>query len=216
MMLRLIFRHTLLLMIVFVSSVLVIHARPPDNTDVPALLTPSADCPAPCFLGVRPGDTTVADAITLLRAHEWIGEARVNAPGNGYADIRWTWSGQQPDLIDITRPARMTFYWSAEDPVLERPEEARIDLISFYTTIRMHNAQTWYGDPDSGAANFRLDDMLGYSAAYHNAGSTLGLSTAMPCPLTLLTYWEARVKITMTIGQGNSQFVPLPDLMQIC
>lgn len=46
--------------LVFFSAVLLlIHAQPYDDSQLRAFLTPPEGCPAPCFMGIRPGITTV-------------------------------------------------------------------------------------------------------------------------------------------------------------
>lgn len=205
-----------LLTIVSILPIALIRALPYDDSDLRAFLAPAADCSLPCFLGIRPGVTRVSDAVDLLRAHDWIDDPSMNAPGRGYGEIRWNWSGAQSRLIDTTRPARMTFYWDREDPTVARPEDSLIETISLYTHIRIHNAQAWYGDPDAGAANVRRDDLIGYIAVYYSQSSMLHLSAALPCPMNLLGFWEARTKITMSIGHIPGASVPLPALMATC
>jgi hypothetical protein len=72
------------------------------------------------------------------------------------------------------------------------------------------------GLPDSGAALIRLDGSLGYAAAYAVQGSTISLSTSMPCPVNLMSYWNTATKITMSIGQGTSEYVPPTAMVKIC
>ena len=171
-----------------------------DDRDLNAFLTVTTDCILPCFIGVLPGVTLAGDALELLRQHEWIRDARMNASGQGYGDIRWDWSGAQPNLIDTNL----------------RPEESLIETISFYTHARIFDAQTWYGDPNASSVTMRADNLLGYAAAYYGQASMLHVSTSLPCPLNLMAYWEARAKITMTIGYITSQPVPLAALMDTC
>lgn len=57
-----------LLMGVFMLPMAFIHNRPYDPGLLTSLLTPPPGCPTPCFLGVRPGETTVNAAGALLRA----------------------------------------------------------------------------------------------------------------------------------------------------
>ena len=185
--------------------------------DAQALFEPAQeDCASTCFIGIRPGVTTVQEALVILRDHEWIASPRLNASGRGYGDIRWDWSGLQPAWIDTAYPNRATFYWDQEDPIILNPEQSVIETLSLYTSIRMYNAQTWLGEPDSGTVSYHDDDTIGYAAAYHRVSSMIGISTQIPCPATLLSYWDARVKIMISIGRGSSQYVPPRDVINLC
>lgn len=204
------------LTIACILPIALVRAIPYDDSAMRSFLTPSTDCPMPCFLGIRPGVTHVDEALARLRGSAWISNVRMNASGSGYAEIRWDWSGAQSSLIDVTRPARITFYWDTEDSGITRPEDAIIETLSFYTHIRMYNAQAWFGDPDAGSANFRQDDLVGYTVAYHRPPSTLEISAALTCPMNLLAYWDAQTRISMSIGHITSQYVPLAALMSTC
>ncbi len=61
------------------------------------LLTPPEGCEAPCFMGVRPGETTIEEALAILEAHEWVEEGSVVHEYSAYAS--WEWSGSQPEAI---------------------------------------------------------------------------------------------------------------------
>ena len=204
------------LSVVCLLPIMLIPALPRDNGGLSVFVTSAMDCPLPCFLGVRPGVTPAAEALDMLRQHEWISNARMNASGRGYGDIRWDWSGAQPGLIDTSRPMRMTFYWDEEDPYLTGPEDAVIETISFYTSIRIYNVQTWYGDPDASAATVSVGDLMNYMAAYYGRSSMMYLSTVMACPTSLLSYWEARAKFTMSVGYLGDKHVPFASLMDTC
>jgi len=52
--------------------ILMIRAQPYHGDALTQFLLPPADCPVPCFLGVRPGVTTASEAFALLEAHPWI------------------------------------------------------------------------------------------------------------------------------------------------
>jgi hypothetical protein len=54
------------LTVLSVAAILLIHARPYDNAELRAFLLPPEGCPAPCWQGIRPGVTTMAQAAILL------------------------------------------------------------------------------------------------------------------------------------------------------
>jgi len=99
-------RLALTLTLTFTAFVGLIHAQPYDNREVRAFLLPPEDCRAPCFMGIRPGVTTLFQARALLESHDWVSDVRVRsnftAPGNGPRPVQviWDWSGRQPSWIN--------------------------------------------------------------------------------------------------------------------
>lgn len=67
-----------------------------DNPQLRGLLTDS--CLASCFMGVRPGVTTVEEAKTLLEAHPWVDRVIMIKNDEPY-QMAWTWSDQAPDFL---------------------------------------------------------------------------------------------------------------------
>ena len=101
-MVMLLFRVALVLVVSCAALVLAVRGLAYDAAyfaDVRAALTPPADCPAPCFLGVRPGETSFGDAVALLEAHPWVDEIYMRVPRVRRTWIDVNWSGQQPDFI---------------------------------------------------------------------------------------------------------------------
>jgi hypothetical protein len=93
-MLRFYFRLTLILLALFTIAQLLIHAQLYDDHELRELLLPEG-CPAPCFMGIRPGETTVGEALSLLETSGWVDQIT----DNGMV-ISWTWNGRQPRFID--------------------------------------------------------------------------------------------------------------------
>jgi hypothetical protein len=174
------------------------------------------NCAGSCLLGIYPGITTVDEALDRLRTQAWVKTVELQAPGGGYGQIRWSWSDQLPDVIDDSYPGRATFYWDAEDDHGPTLDNSLIETISIYTEIRMFSLQDWYGVPETGTANVRPDGDVGYSAAYRRQGGTISLSTVMPCPVNWMSYWNARTKLTISIGRGSSDYVPSFEMVKIC
>ena len=55
------------LTLLFLLLMLVIHAQRYDSSSVRALLLPPAGCVAPCFQGLRPGHSTIIDALAFFQ-----------------------------------------------------------------------------------------------------------------------------------------------------
>jgi hypothetical protein len=63
-----------------------IRAVPREDVALHTLLAPPDDCAPPCFLGIRPGVTTRAEALAILRAHPWVDQLEDDDLG-----ISWQW-----------------------------------------------------------------------------------------------------------------------------
>lgn len=88
---RLTLKLTLIPALIFIAIIALIRAQPYDDSELREFLTPPQGCPAPCFMGIRPGVTRVDEALAILENHEWVSNVRVENK-----TIRWDWSGQQP------------------------------------------------------------------------------------------------------------------------
>lgn len=87
-------RLALILIGVFAAAVgLVLFPRTAGQP--PAFLIPPKGCPAPCFMGVRPGVTPAEDAIALLEAQGWDGEI---VPRSDFGTGFFIWNGQHPGV----------------------------------------------------------------------------------------------------------------------
>src|SRR5215468_1742980 len=69
-MLRFYTRLMVILLVLFATVPILAHAQPYDDHDLRKLLLPEG-CPAPCFMGIRPGVTTTDEAVKLLEKSGW-------------------------------------------------------------------------------------------------------------------------------------------------
>ena len=79
------------------------RARPYDAAPVRALLDAPNGCESPCWSGIRPGVTTLDEAVTHLRANPWVRSITPQIsprtrPASGA--VVWTWNGTQPFSVD--------------------------------------------------------------------------------------------------------------------
>jgi len=70
MMTRTLLNFTFLITLAFSTLIFLIRAQTYDDVELRTFLTPPEGCSAPCFMGIRPGETTVGEAIALLNANE--------------------------------------------------------------------------------------------------------------------------------------------------
>jgi hypothetical protein len=188
-MIRLLVRLTLILALLFVVALAATHARPlaPGMTD---LFAPSPGCSSGdlCFMGIRPGATTIPQAISLLDASAWVGELDTHIA----TQVSWTWSGAQPAFIDGSTPGY----------VLTRSYGA-VSVIRFKT--RYSYADVWLelGTPPTGYALRQADGFL--HGVYYPEHSLLAINFTH-CPARLIDFWTLPVVI-----QLGDAFVLLND-----
>ena len=114
---RVYLRFALLPLLFIMAVMLAVRAQPYDDHNLRPLLTPDG-CPAPCFMGIRPGVTTSKEALAILQRHEWVASVRVINNDNPY-QIWWTWSSAAPDIlksppVNSDFPAQGEVYSSGE------------------------------------------------------------------------------------------------------
>src|SRR6188472_4169193 len=89
----------LLLNSLFIVMILAILLLPNDDDNIRKLLMPPEGCAAPCFMNVRAGITSGAEAARLIGKHQWAQPSLfyMRSWNDMYARfVSWKWSGQQP------------------------------------------------------------------------------------------------------------------------
>jgi hypothetical protein len=211
-------KSALLLAALLVLPVLLIRAQPYDAQEVQALLTPPEGCPAPCFMGIRPGVTTVTEATDLLRTHAWVEDltmlgAQRDARGRFiYSAMSWTWSDDSPTEIDRSQPGRI--YFMQPDPLYDL---LVVQTIQVETRLRTWLVQQWFGPPASSTYSYH-NRRLGYSETFVQDGqpALVVISTALMCPATLMHYWDSRARLTLTMPYSIGTYTPFKDIMRYC
>lgn len=213
-MLKLLLSAVFLLLSLFSLMIVFVIVFPYDSSQVEAFMSSSENCAGVCLLGIQPGISTLREARQELENNLWVTDIHEDAPGNGYAQMTWAWTGLQPAVIDASRVGRITFYWDEEDNI-PLPDKI-VETISIYTEMRIYSVNKWLGETELGAANLRPDSKIGYSVIYDIEGGMLNLSAELPCPSSLMAYWNAKTRITISIGRQKSLFVSPLDLASIC
>ena len=180
------------------------------------LMTAPENCTGICLLGIHPGKSTVIESMNILLNHTWVDDVRQNAPGNGYAQINWGWSGKQPALIDDTKRGRITFYYSSEDMPGAKVNDLIIQTVTVYTNIPIYSFQQWFGETDIGNVNNRLDGTLGYTVYYDAPGGIINLTAEMICPVTIASYWQAKTRMTVSIGNSRDPYISPSSMIRLC
>ncbi|MCA0457669.1 MAG: hypothetical protein LCI00_27135 [Chloroflexi bacterium] len=126
-------RLTLLPILLLTVVLLVIHAQPYDDHELRELLL-STNCPAPCFMGIQPGVTTVDEAVKLLEASGWVENIQL-IKGSFYVPVGW--NTHSPKWFRASGNKDLTL-WIEKDVV------TRIDLD---TTLQRGQTQLLLGKP---------------------------------------------------------------------
>ena len=194
---KLVFLFTLL----FAACIGLIRAQPYDDSELRAFLTPD-DCPMPCIMGIRPGVTTMEEAMAILESHESVilvnNHTVVNnqsVPPKAFGDITWEWSGLQPSLIDKNVVGQL---WI---------DQGQVARMSIGTRIRLGDIWQLLGQPQHGDVfGSDTDDTLrALQATYTNI--PLGIEAISYCPINATTFWQAPLRIIAGSHYGpNEEF----------
>jgi hypothetical protein len=142
---RLVIRLALPLFILLAATLTLIRAQPYDDHGLRDMLLP-ADCAAPCFMGIKPGVTTLATAIYTLENHPWVRKVTVE-PGCEspntiiqYCNINWTWNDHLPMWINPQTNGVLTIATGRVSQFMVVP--MRIELGNLWLAIGF--PFTWY------------------------------------------------------------------------
>jgi hypothetical protein len=175
----------LALIIAIAISLLFIHAQVFDDSGLRAFLTPPDSCPAPCFMGIRPGVTTREEVIAILERNDWIGTVDTENPSY----ISWTWSGSQPSII--AQASKGTLYVGGDDS-----QQQIVRNVSIETTLPIAYMYLLKGEPtatDSGAGGL-TSEAIALGVYFDNF---IMISAYLTCPVTLKHFWDAPMRITI-------------------
>lgn len=175
-------RWMALLVSLLLMPVLLIRARPYDDSQLRALLTPPDGCPAPCFMGIRPGISSADEAFAILRDHAW-----VDSDGEDYAEslrtylarsapfsrraVDWRWRAVSSPVL-VSAPGRLNMAGEQVESVLLR------------TSLRWGDVLLALGDPGDRwfiASNSRFGPRYTYVVWY--ADYHLRVEMDDHCPL---------------------------------
>jgi len=76
-------------------ALLLIHIQPNEDSELRHILLPEG-CPAPCFMGIRPGVTTGEEAIKLLQKSGWAGHFEYVLYGS---ELKLKWNRSSPSWL---------------------------------------------------------------------------------------------------------------------
>ena len=188
-MLRLIWRSMWACGLTLVAVSGMILAWPYDTNDLHTILPNPADCDVPCWQNIRPGRTTLAEAQQILADHAWIGEITIDEQ-----QLQWTWSGQQPALIDDQQPGQLTI----RDDV--------VSAILVQMKIGMGDLAVLFGSPQWQSTHHARGNAvvrLSYPREH------LTILVTMRCPTHRATFWMTQPQIRLQLNPSiGIRFTP--------
>jgi hypothetical protein len=183
-----------------------------------ASLSLADGCAAPCFMGLRPGTTILSDAMHILEAHPWVervqlGEFRTEVrPWYGSGALSWQWSAAVPDEIDGRFPGQLTF--------VQRYDVTLVDSLRIHTRLRTPLVEAALGAPRGGSIAWEVDSALRYRVLFSSEPDrqVIGVTTLMPCPVNLLSYWfsEAELVLTAWVDMYGGPYQPPTAAARLC
>jgi hypothetical protein len=168
--------------LLFAACIGLIRARPYDDSELRAFLTPPDGCQMPCFMGIRPGVTTREEAFRRLRTDDWTNGIVVN-----YVDrIVFRWSGLQPGIIREDDYGELVI----------RDEKVNAIYVSLTTPF----ADTWlaFGPPDwTEGTLVYLASGTAWSQRTGYARVGLHVDSLTACPMKRDSFWNSAVSIAL-------------------
>jgi hypothetical protein len=192
MMTRFYLKLALIPLCLFTAALLFIRVQPYDDAELRAFLTPPDDCPAPCFMGIQPGITTVDEAMVILEAHAWVKEVNIyQSPYDETRGLSFVWSD--------TRPAWLTGTGFAG---------FRGDIINFVMVpTALTSGDVWLSQNKPEAFSVMLSDYGAYtSIAYlYRYPNNFWITGSVKCPY-FLSHWDSQV----VVGVGTIAYRAYP------
>ncbi len=182
-------------LVLFTALIFLIHTQPFDEATLKSVFIPDT-CAMPCFMGIQPGLTTLDDAKEALQKHVWVGKLIWKPEGNIFG---WTWSGQQPALIDASQTGSLTP--DAAGKLVDRimiPTTTSVGAVSlvFGRLSEFKVAVYGYGFPPGEPDVFYLTSYRDYP---------ISVNGIIACPLRWLTLWRETAVITYHSLSAASQ-----------
>ncbi len=189
------------LVVCFVLVFLVIGLPKNDYAALAQVVAPPG-CAPPCTMGLRPGETTRAEAIAVLEAHPWVGTFTTV----GGSSMSWTWSGLQPPFLSAEGEIRLS-----NDVISE---------VTMLAQAPLYAHQAVLGPPQFRQYFYTGTSVAGIKTAtlrqYYFDGQ-LELTSTVGCPIASFDLFAGPVKLIWSApGQGRARNVGRVSPMQLC
>ncbi len=205
-MLRPVARLMLPLVAATALTLTLIHAQGYDSGDVNRFF--NACTPMPCWQDIRPGETTLNQALAILRVHPWI-ETISEVYASPYEGdtrtvlIYWTWSSGYP-FGGVSTPTQQGIIITDQGVVRQ-----------VYLTTSLTFGDLWlaFGNPQGGLVDYiydtrhvRIDD----TALFIPQGIAATASLTADCTDQYPNFWHAPVYLwlqtNVTLANGGAPY----------
>jgi hypothetical protein len=168
------------------------------------LLLPEG-CPAPCFMGIRPGLTSMDEAIKLLRANDGVAGVKQRSINNKYGFITWTWKNPKPD-------------WTSQNAVGEiLLTDKTVHAITIASEVMLGEIRLTLGLPDAAFTTVPRginDQYFLYAAFYDQYG--LIIRSQQPCGVTTPLLNTIAITVIESTHEGLRRDNAFNDLYRAC
>jgi hypothetical protein len=182
---RILFTVTLCLVLTFSSAMLIIRAQPYQDGGLSRFLLPPDGCAAPCWSGIRPGETTVTGSSAFLHNNLLIKTVEAISPATAW--LRFSAN------IPLVQRARVNL-WEENRGVV-----GRIELLD--TGLSMSDLQLLLGAPTRVfLADSRQDNTSQLTALY--PGYDLYVTvTITRCASSPAFFWQQANDVAISLGR---------------
>lgn len=201
---RLYMRLVLVPIAIFTTILIAIHTQYVDDHALRDILMPDS-CPAPCFLGIRPGVTSMDEAIKLLRGNDGVADVQKRAISNKYGFITWTWKNPKPS-------------WTSQNAVGEiLLTDKTVHAITISSEFMLGEIWLTLGLPDAAFTTVPQDissQYFLYAAFYDQYG--LIIRSRLPCGGTAPMLNTIAITVIESTDEGPRRENAYNDLYRAC
>jgi hypothetical protein len=170
--------------LVFTTAIVLMRLPPYQDGGLHDFLTPPADCAAPCWLGVRPGVSTLSGSSQILGRSAWIKTLRSVSPATALLDFSKSIPAVGRGTLNL---------WEGGAGIV-----TQISL--FDTGLSYSDIQLALGMPQRLFLNRTVQYGTNHLIAVYTHYNLAVITHFYPCRLDQRSFWKAAENLTVTIG----------------
>jgi hypothetical protein len=200
---RMYFLLTAPVLLILILVMVLIRAQPYDDYDLRTVLLPT-NCTMPCFMGIRPGVTTMEEAVQLLRASGWVAQVQDDPSTVGFNAITWTWNERRPAFIRADSQGLLLSHTDAN--MINIVDRIRVETtVPFgYAALLAQGEVAPITSGPNGSSKQAYLQITDYSRS-------MVISSIVPCPVTQRKFLDAPARIEFDrqgmLGSG-ADYIP--------